>query len=384
MARVLITGGRAPAALDLARQLATAGDTVFAADSAPCFLAGSSRAVTRAFRVPPPRQAPQAFAGAVLDLVRAHRIERIIPTCEEVFYLARFASLLRPQAELFCPDLDLLRALHGKWSFSQQARGLGVEVPETWLLQSRADVERLPPAPEELVFKPVYSRFAVHTLIRPTAAALRALAPTIERPWVAQRCISGREICSYSVARAGRVTAHAAYAPTWRLGRGSGYYFEPVRVAAIETFTRRFVAAAEYTGQIAFDFIETESGAVYVLECNPRATSGVHLFRPADRLSDAFDGRAGDVIQPGDGTPGMLATAMALFGTVDAVRHRRLRQLAVDVRRGRDAVWSRRDPLPTLYVFVGLAAYVGLAVRRGVSPRAASTQDIEWDGEAIA
>ena len=35
MARVLITGGRAPAALDLARKFDAAGRTVFAADSAP-------------------------------------------------------------------------------------------------------------------------------------------------------------------------------------------------------------------------------------------------------------------------------------------------------------------------------------------------------------
>jgi predicted ATP-grasp superfamily ATP-dependent carboligase len=384
MARVLITGGRAPAALDLARQLATAGDTVYAADSVPCFLAGSSRAVTRAFRIPPPRQTPQAFAEAVLGIVRGHGIERIIPTCEEVFYLAHFASRLRPHAELFCPDLDLLRELHSKWSFAQGARGLGIEVPDTWLLLSPEDVERLPLPPEELVLKPVYSRFAVHTLIRPTTAELRKVAPTGARPWAAQRFVSGREVCSYSVARAGRLTAHAAYAPSWRLGRGSGYYFEPVRSAAIETFTSRFVAAAEYTGQIAFDFIEAANGIVYVIECNPRATSGIHLFRASDRLATAFDGRADGIVRPAADEPGMLVTAMALFGTVDAVRQRRIRQLATDVRRGRDAVWSWRDPLPTFYVFVGLAAYVGLAARQGISPRAASTQDIEWDGEAIA
>lgn len=63
MPRILITGARAPAALDLARQFAAAGHQVFVADSAPCMLAQSSSSIVRSFRLPPPRQQPAAFAA---------------------------------------------------------------------------------------------------------------------------------------------------------------------------------------------------------------------------------------------------------------------------------------------------------------------------------
>src|SRR5262245_60959759 len=73
---VLITGGRAPVALDLARHFMAGGWRVIAADSASCFLAGGSRATSKRFRVPPPRQAPEAFARAIGDIMRRERVDR--------------------------------------------------------------------------------------------------------------------------------------------------------------------------------------------------------------------------------------------------------------------------------------------------------------------
>ncbi len=383
MKRVLITGGRAPVAVDLARSFAAAGSHVVVADSAPCFLARASRAVSTAVRVPPPRQEPRAFANAVREIVTRERIDLIVPTCEEVFYLGRFAAGLRAVAELFCADFPLLSELHDKERFTQVARGLGVEVPETWRLSTCADLERVAARAEELVFKPVFSRFAVHTLVRPTAEAARAIVPTAARPWVAQRFIAGRELCSYAVARGGRLTAHALYEPTWRAGRGSGYYFQPVRRPVIEDFTARLVAKLNYTGQIAFDFIEAPDGSVHVIECNPRATSGLHLFGCDERLASSFDGSAPEILRPRGERPAMLGAAMVFIGGWDAIRHLRGGRWVVDGWRARDALWSWRDPAPAFFLFAGLGATLVNAARLGITPQAASTRDIEWDGEEI-
>lgn len=383
MKRVLITGGRAPVAVDLARSFAAAGAHVVVADSAPCFLARATRAAAKAVRVPRPRQEPWAFARAIREIVVREQIDLIVPTCEEVFYLGRFAAELRAVAELFCADFPLLEELHDKERFTRLARGLGVEVPETWRLASPADVAALVARPDELVFKPVFSRFAVHTLVRPTAEAMRAIAPTASRPWVAQRFVAGRELCSYAVACGGRLTAHALYEPTWRAGRGSGYYFQPVRRPAIEAFTARLAAKLNYTGQIAFDFIESPEGRIHVIECNPRATSGLHLFAGSEKLARAFGGSATEVARPDDERPAMLGAAMACIGGWQAMRTFTPGRWLGDGRRARDVLWSWRDPAPAFFVFVGLAATLALAARRGVTPQAASTRDIEWDGEEI-
>ncbi|MBL9199481.1 MAG: hypothetical protein JNL39_03200 [Opitutaceae bacterium] len=383
MPRVLITGGRAPVAVDLARSFAAAGAYVVVADSAPCFLARATRAAARAVRVPPPREEPRAFARAIREIAVRERIDRIVPTCEEVFYLGRFAAELRDVAELFCADFPQLEQLHDKGRFAALARGLGIGVPETWRLTATTDLDAVPLRPEELVLKPVFSRFAVHTLVRPTAEAARAIQPTAARPWVAQRFVAGRELCSYAVARAGRLTAHALYAPAWRAGRGSGFYFEPMHRPAIEAFTARLVAQLDYTGQIAFDFIEAPDGGIHVIECNPRATSGLHLFAGSAALAAAFDPAAKAIARPAGERAAMLGAAMATIGGWQAFRHAQPRRWLADAWRARDALWSWRDPAPAGFVFVGLAATLALAARRGITPQAASTRDIEWDGEPI-
>ena len=58
--------------------------------------------------------------------------------------------------------------------------------------------------------------------------------------------------------------------------------------AAARAWVETFVAREGYTGQIAFDFIETEAGVMYALECNPRATSGVHLLAAHPEFAAAF------------------------------------------------------------------------------------------------
>jgi hypothetical protein len=389
MARILITGGRAPAALDLARKFDAAGHTVFAADSAPWMLCGASRAVHDSFRLPEPKHHPYDFALQLARVIERERIDVVVPTCEEVFYVGRFKTLLSERARVFCPDIDILRSLHSKWEFTrlvEREAGFGgiVHAPESWRITGGADISTLPAPSDQLVFKPVFSRFAVETLIRPAAETLRAIGPSAERPWLAQRCIEGRELCSYSVCLDGAVQAHALYEPTWRAGKGAGIFFEPRAVPAIARFVEGLARHFNLTGQVAFDFIEDYAGRIFVLECNPRATSGVHLF-DAD-LAGAFLA-PGTTAQP-QPRPRMVAPAMMLFGGMSVLRSRHLaydwQRLWRDFRRSRDVLWSAADPWPALYSLLGAAAFSWRGLRHGVSATAATTLDIEWDGGVIA
>ena len=115
MSRILITGARAPAALHLARALAASGHEVHAADTLSQPLTKASRTVARYHRLPPPSEEPEAFADALGDLVASVRPSHVIPTCEEVFYLAwafetrgfgRTASLGGAPTRLVAPSSD--------------------------------------------------------------------------------------------------------------------------------------------------------------------------------------------------------------------------------------------------------------------------------------
>lgn len=387
MARILITGGRAPAALELSRQFHEAGHIVFVADSVPWMLSASSRAVSGSFRLPEPRNRPGDFAAEIGRIIQAQEIEIVIPTCEEVFYVGQFRDRLGGAARIFCPDIDILRRLHSKWEFArfideQEGFGTTVRSPQSWLLGDPGQIGSLPVPAGDLVFKPVYSRFGVETLIRPRHESAMAADISAGRPWVAQRWVTGRELCSYSVCSNGVVRAHALYQPTWRAGKSAGIFFEPQSVPEIERFVEGIARHLNLTGQIAFDFIEDGTGGISVLECNPRATSGVHLFGP--ELADAFIGDAGVGITGVPPLPRMVAFAMILFGVPSILRGNSLSgetgRFWRDFRRAQDVLWSWRDPVPALYSLLGAGSFAWRGWRKGVSVTAATTIDIQWDG----
>lgn len=390
MARILITGGRAPAALELARQFADSGHVVCAADSAPWMLCRASRGVAASFRVPEPKADPAAFADALRRIVEDQAIDLVIPSCEEVFYVGHFKDRLAGRARVFCPDLATLRALHSKWAFAtsvsaQDGFGSAVRAPRSWLVQSAAEIEALPLGLDSLVLKPVYSRFAIATLIRPDAAAVAAADIRPERPWVAQEFIAGQEFCSYSVCDGGIVRAHVLYRPAWRAGKGAGIYFDPCERPEIARFVANLARHYGITGQLAFDFIEAPDGRLFVLECNPRATSGVHLF--GGGLAEAFTG-GGPALCQAEGAPRMVASAMMVLGPAQILRDDNplaaARRFCWDFARARDVLLSWRDPLPACYALLGAAAFAWKGFRHRVSAEAATTLDIEWNGGLIA
>ena len=373
---VLILGARAPACLEWARAFRAAGWRVTAGDSLRWPVTRFSNASQDYLRLPEPRPDPAGWIEALRTAVTERGIDLVLPTCEESFYLAYGRHLI--PCKVMAVDFQLMHRLHHKGWFAQMIQGWQVEAPETHLLETQGDLAAFT-NPADWVFKPAYSRFANRTLLRPRPQQLRAIRPTHEQPWVAQRFAAGREHCSFSLLVEGRLTAHACYHPRYRVGRGSGIWYEPTDPLAIRAFLERFGAETGYTGQVAFDYIETADGRCHAIECNPRATSGVHLFDDQhEALVKALLGREG-VLTPTP-APRQVALAMLLFG---AHKH------GLDGKFWRD-YWSAcdviarpgdRGPLPAQ--IPGLLEIVGRAVSRRCGLLAAATADSEWNGQSL-
>ncbi|MDX8517230.1 ATP-grasp domain-containing protein [Mesorhizobium dulcispinae] len=376
---VLITGARAPVALHLARLLDGAGRRVILADTPAWPIAAASKACARYHRLPPPRFEPQAYAEAVEALIRSEGIELVIPTCEEVFHLAMAWRGRAMLARLFAPGIELLAEVHNKHAFIRLAERLGLAVPETVLLQSTADAQAVRGRSRELVFKPVWSRFASHVLLRPTPDFLDAIAPSPATPWVAQRFVDGEEISAYAVARAGRLKALALYRSLYRAGRGAGIFFERVEDQAARELVERIVAATAWTGQISFDLMHQPDGRVLPLECNPRAVSGLHFFRDAARFADAVL-EDGPEVAPDVTTPQTVWLAMWIYGLPAALRSGALGRFRKAMRDGQELLDWPGDPAPVKAQWAALAEIAAVAWRQGISLQAASTRDIEWNG----
>lgn len=257
--RILITGGRAPAALDLARQLAEQGCEVYAADSMASPLIRFSNCIKRYDLLPAPRVDEAAFGKALAAIVKKYGIELLIPTCEEIYYIAKLRGKLG-DCLVFTDEAEKLAALHSKWTFIETVREAGLAAPETKQLRSYAELQQLhdPASKQVWVLKPVYSRFATKVQIwraselPPPAAELELSAAC---PWVAQAFVAGREYCTYSIAKEGKLLAYADYAVDFTAGRGASTFFKPCHQPQLRQWVETFAAHTQFTGQIAFDFI---------------------------------------------------------------------------------------------------------------------------------
>ena len=126
MSTVLITGARAPIAIDLAHSFAGAGWTPHLADSIRPWSARWARiAKGRIHRFAPPRFAFQAFAADLAGLVDELQPALIAPMCEDVFFVAEAAAQLGFSDRVFAPTPDVLRTLHSKVEFAGLARRSG-------------------------------------------------------------------------------------------------------------------------------------------------------------------------------------------------------------------------------------------------------------------
>ncbi|WP_405082770.1 ATP-dependent carboxylate-amine ligase [Paenibacillus chitinolyticus] len=410
---VLLTGCRSYTALDLARRFRDSGWNVFAADSVKFPVCRGSRAVKEFFHVPSPREGYREFIAALAAVIRSAGIDLLLPTSEEIFYIAHGREKLARYCRVFCDDFEVLKSLHNKWTFSGLTEGMSAQTPETQLLTSAVQLNELGD-PSAFAFKPVYSRFASEALLAPSRLP-EGFEPSADRPWIAQRYIRGRELCSYHLAVDGEIAAYGSYEPLYRLGRASGYYFKPVHREKIDRFAAELVRKLDFTGHVAFDYIEDKDGTLHVLECNPRATSGLHLadtaelmkpFGPrGERLSEVTGGKHFAVGRTPLENPAGIRISTGSTGSTGSAEHAEARPMIGyamlanpfyhgfnpsgigrwfnDFRHGRDMLFSRQDPWVPLLHAGSLAETVFDSLRRRISIKDAATADIEWDGEAL-
>ena len=383
MPDVLLLGGRAPVAADHARRFARQGWQVHVADSVPCRVTGWSRAVRSSTPLAPPRYDPAAFVAGLAQTIRRQRIDLVVPNCEEVFYLSRYRHLLPAACRVLADDFDKLRALHSKWEFLRLADACGGNPPPSARVRG-IGAAREWAAGAAVVLKPEFSRFGVHVRLYPDGIPPDAPALAEHGDWVVQHYRRGQELCSYSVADEGRLVAHVVYLAKYRLNRSSSYYFVHHASARIAEFVSRFVAQQRFTGQIAFDWIDAGNDNPSVIECNPRAISGVHLFGPDDALPAALDGTVAAPVLPAAGRPRMLAPVMASVGMAQALAQGRLAAWRRDFLAADDVLGVAGDRGPLAGAIADLGSYLMLSRRQRCTLREASSRDIEWDGEALA
>jgi predicted ATP-grasp superfamily ATP-dependent carboligase len=393
--RIIVTGGRSPAALELSRLLSASGHTVFAAESWKRHLCRSSRSVSASFLLPPPKQNPADYAKELRSVIESCRADILIPTCEEIYTIARYRELLGECCVVFTEPLSILEQLHHKGSFIRLVEAFGLNAPITRVAESRGELLDLARDkelfPDGVVLKPVYSRFASKVVaIPPGSRNVEKYAGQVEQisemyPWVVQSYLPGRQLCTYSVVHQGHIAAHTSYWTKYAAGRGASIHFEHVVERETFRFVETLVKALGFTGQIAFDFKEDREGRLLPLECNPRMTSGIHLLantRGIDRVFVSQGTLSKEcTLYPTSREPSMLGAAMLVSGWRGSRSLREWKEWAMDWARGRDVLFDWNDPMPAFEQLRVLGRLAMERLRTGVSLMELTTSDIEWNGE---
>ncbi len=383
---ILITGARAPIALEWAYRLTQSSiNTIIMADSLRFPIGRFSKHIKHYQQVSPPAQAPHEYIQDIIDLINKYSIELIIPTCEEIFYLARFKHLLPEHVKLFAPDFKTLILLHDKFLFIEELEAmpdLNVYVPESYLITS----------PEELetwlfiydrsyyILKPVFSRFGTEVIFDIKNSPINNL----RYPIIAQQKLIGQELCSYSIAIQGKIVAHSCYHPKYKAGPGAGIYFDPQHNHEIFEFTKKIVKRYNYTGQIAFDFIQTPDKKLYPIECNPRGTSGLHLIQKTFDLLDLI--KNPQEISLLDKHDNQSAYQVSLGMLLFARQHSKqagFKKFICDYRQARDIYQSINSGSLRYWQLISFFELFKKSLRSKKNLQTISTHDIAWNGDEI-
>ncbi len=372
MKTVLLTLGRLPKALDLVRGFAQAGCRVVVAEPFRRHLAGASRHVSRSVQVPAPRDGKAAYLEALLRVVDEERADLVVPVSEETMHVAHLHGRLPAGVGLFTMPADQVLALHDKGGFIEAARRFGVAVPKTYALGSECG--RGMASVRDVVVKPRSSCSGRGVRVVRRGEAL----PEPAEPCVVQAFLPGRVVSSCTVAQAGQAMGTVLYRGTVMSG-SVAVSFERMEDAALTAWVERFVMGAGWTGFVSFDFIVSEDGEVHGIECNPRATSGLHFWEPGSIAEAVLTPGSAPVVRPERELQQFYSCLTeAQLALVSARGRRALRHLVST----RDVTWDRTDPWPFLGMIGTSWPIIREAVRRRATFGEVATLDIGWyEGE---
>lgn len=380
--KILLTAARSPLTLDLARKLKAAGHQVYVAETSKLHLCKFSRAVTKSFVVPSPRFNSKGFIDALVEIVEKEKIDLLIPIYEEIFYLSKERHRFPSHCHFFAHDFDTLNKLHNKWLFFTTLQSMGIDAPKSVLIKSKEDLKNIP-FTSYYALKPSYSRASLHVKKMGPHSPIPDITIEPKNPWVAQEWLQGDKFCTYSICHEGELVAHAVYPVKFAIDGNSCITFQAVEHKPIMEWIQKFVKAINFTGQIAFDLVQVADGRIMPIECNPRATSGLHLFKSEDRLDKAFLNITSKPIFPKIGRSRQLAMGMLIYGwkKTSLPANNNFGSFLKTFLTVKDVVFSPKDINPFLsqpLIFAGF----WLNTKKHKQPiPAALTFENEWNGE---
>jgi len=377
MTTVLLTLGRLPKALELARALTASGCRVLVAEPFSRHLTGASRAVERSFVVTAPAENRERYLDELGTIIARERVDIVVPVSEEILYVSLLQGRVPRSTRVFSMPTNHLLSVYDKHGFVARCREAGIAAPVTFELGEEGAA--LLAARAATVVKPIYSCSGRGVQFLPAGAAL----PRLNEPAVVQQFVSGRLISTFGLARQGEVKATVVYRGVTMQGTVAVCFERIELTPAVSEWIAKFVAATRFDGFVSFDLIIDDDGQVWGIECNPRTTSGIHFVAAEDLARAVLDPAAVQGFKCKPQTllqqfyPALTETQSAMFGADFTSKLRNLWQ-------ARDVSWQLSDPWP----FIGMPwsswPIISRALRAGCSFGEVAMLDFSWPGRVPA
>ncbi len=370
----LLTLGRLPKALDIAEALHKAGWRVVIAEPALWHLARVSRYVDKSIKVTAPNDDKSQYIADLLKVIEDEEISLVVPVSEEALHATLIEPKLPNDVKLYSMPQKRLRELHDKERFIKLAVSFGLNVPKTFLLGS--DKAAAFARQQDYILKPICTCSGQGLEIHDAGDALpdaKKLPPTI-----VQEQMKGALKSTFSMCHEGRVIGTVVYRSAILSGT-VGVAFERIEdETAIENWILDFVKQANHTGFISFDMMENEAGIPHAIECNPRATSGIHFVERGSIASAIEDPQNTTTLKMRPQKlmqqfyPCLTETQVSLF------KRDNFLQKAGIMWKAKEVNFSWADPLPLWLMPFTSWQIMKRAFINGESFGEASTYDIAW------
>jgi len=378
---VMITGGKMSKSLHFARWFWKNGYKVVMVETEKYRFVGPrwSRAVTHFETVTCPRANPKQYVEDLVNIAEKYDVDYFVPVSSPVSAL--HDSEAKPKLkELGCQvlhfNLEMTEILDDKHKFCDYANKLGLDTPTTFCVSSdnmarelnatlrnnnvsggedriyilknieydpkhRLDLFKMPCEPQEL-----------DEYLEKVRNDGNAIQPNA--PWQVQQFIEGSEYTCFAVLRDGNIRAI-----TTSESSASQLNYKHIELPGISRWVEEFAKKTNITGQLCFDFmIETRSGAVFPIECNPRVHSQCVTFLDLPEFGEAVlsdNWKNERLIPPNNSKPVFWfynelfkAIPTSLFNYRKADENNGITNFLSLLLSGRDSDFDIDDPLPFL------------------------------------
>jgi predicted ATP-grasp superfamily ATP-dependent carboligase len=330
--KILLSEGSSLSAREAITALGLAGHPVELVSSDPMCLGRFSRFVSRVHRAPASGADPDGYLAAVLETVRASRIDALLPVHEQAYLFAAARQRLPSGLGIALAEFEAFEQVQSKAGLAALLTRLDVPQPRTEIVRSADEfvAERAFPFFVKAAFGTASTGVWQVRDARQRDAVLAQLEQhdAFAEGLLVQAAIAGALERTQGVFDRGRLVASHIYRQVVE-GPGGG---DVLKISVVSTQVREIVMrigqALNWHGALSFDYIRDDAtGTPHFIDANPRLVEPMNAWLSGVDLPGALLRISLGETPPtqADGRAGVL-TRLGLMGLLDAARQRNRRR----------------------------------------------------------